>query len=75
MVNPSDLMLVVCPRCGKETKEEIGRLQGYTLFRCSNVVCNGWLQYNLNELNEFVRDELGNFGSKFRLKRYPEDTL
>jgi hypothetical protein len=66
---------VVCPRCGNKTQQEIGWLKGNATFRCERPRCGGLLHYNINELNEFIRNEPANFDGEFVLKRYPEDSL
>lgn len=68
-----DTISVECPRCGNQTMKEIRWLHAHAHWTCER--CNGWLQFNLNELDKFVRDEADNFRSKFRLKKYPEEPL
>ncbi len=69
----STYVTTVCPDCKNETAKEIAWLHSHAHWTCES--CGRWLQFNLNKLDEFVRHDAHKFGSKFRLIRYPEDSL
>ena len=75
MDRSAHLIRVTCPRRKNKTEKEIGWLHQHVRWPCENPICAGWLHFNLNELDKFARDEATNFGSEFRLKKFPEEPL
>ena len=68
MLNDSDSITIVCPKCGKETKESIGRLKDIASFRHS---CGARIHTDINEVKEFARKESVNTLAKLRLRLTP----
>jgi hypothetical protein len=68
MLNDSDRITVVCPNCGKEMVETIGRLKDVATFQHT---CGAYIHTDINEVAEFARKESRNTLAKLRLRLTP----
>ena len=68
MFDDSDLITVACPHCHRKSEHEIGWLKENAHFRCA---CGRLLEYNYNNLLEFLRNEAAQAGAIFPMEPSP----
>ena len=68
MLNRDSFINVICPGCGKQFKERIGRLQEVSAFRHA---CGAYVEADLNELDKFSREQAYNVLAQFPLRQRP----
>jgi transcription elongation factor Elf1 len=69
MLDESDHITIVCPNCGKEMTETIGRLKEVATLR--HETCGAYIHTDINEVIEFARKEQRNTLAKLRLRLNP----